>query len=60
MSFLALFIASFIALVGAIAAMAVGVLFGRRAISGSCGGIAGRCAGCGGSGECPRRRTHGA
>ena len=30
----------------ALLAMSVGVLFGRAPISGSCGGVAGRCAAC--------------
>ncbi len=47
-------IASFIALLLAVAAMAVGVLFGRAPIRGSCGGVgAGGCTVC--SGRCERR-----
>lgn len=57
MSVAAVFFASFVAVLGAVAAMALGVVFGRRAISGSCGGIAGRCAGCAGAASCPRRRS---
>ena len=38
-----LYVASFIIIVLAIAGMAVGVGFGRPAIKGSCGGIAGEC-----------------
>ena len=39
-----LYLASFIIIVVAIAGMAIGVMFGRPAIKGSCGGIAGECA----------------
>ena len=47
-------IASFVALLLAVAAMAVGVLFGRSPIRGSCGGIAGGgCVAC--SVRCKRR-----
>ncbi len=47
-------IASFVALLLAVAAMAVGVLFGRAPIRGSCGGVAGGgCAAC--TGRCERR-----
>jgi hypothetical protein len=41
-----LYLASFIVIVLAIAGMAVGVIFGRPAIKGSCGGIAGECPHC--------------
>lgn len=49
-------IASFIVIALAVAAMALGVLFGRAPIRGSCGGIGGNgsCAAC--SGRCARRR----
>ena len=44
---------SFIVILLVIAGMSVGVMNGRRAISGSCGGISnGRCALCGG--ECKK------
>ncbi|HSS63781.1 MAG TPA: hypothetical protein VLS27_05055 [Gammaproteobacteria bacterium] len=47
-------IASFVTLLLAVAAMAVGVLFGRAPIRGSCGGVGGGgCAAC--SGRCERR-----
>ncbi len=47
-------VASFVVLLLAVAAMAVGVLFGRAPIRGSCGGVAGAgCAAC--SGRCERR-----
>lgn len=46
-------IASFVALLLAVAAMAVGVLFGRTPIRGSCGGVAGGgCTAC--TGRCER------
>jgi hypothetical protein len=45
---------SFVTLLVVIAGMAVGVLNGRKAISGSCGGLGnGRCELC--SGHCRRR-----
>ena len=48
--------ASFIVLALAVAAMAVGVIFGRSPIRGSCGGVAGGgCAVCGG--QCERRAS---
>lgn len=47
-------LASFVALLLAVAAMAVGVLFGRAPIRGSCGGVAGAgCSAC--TGGCERR-----
>lgn len=47
-------VASFVTLLLAVAAMAVGVLFGRAPIRGSCGGVgAGGCAAC--RGRCERR-----
>ncbi len=51
------FLASLAILLIVIIAMGVGVLFGRRPISGSCGGLnkAGGCALC--SGKCPKRKT---
>ncbi len=48
-----LYVASFIIIVLAIAGMAVGVVFGRPAIKGSCGGIAGECSHC--TAKCRRR-----
>jgi hypothetical protein len=50
-----LYLASFIIIVLAIAGMAVGVMFGRPAIKGSCGGIAGECAHC--TVKCRRRQA---
>ena len=47
-------LASFVVIALAVTAMALGVLFGRAPIRGSCGGVAGNCAAC--SGNCPRRR----
>jgi uncharacterized protein len=41
-----LYLITFIIIVLAIAGMAVGVIFGRPAIRGSCGGIAGECSRC--------------
>ncbi len=47
-------LASFVIIALAVAAMAVGVVFGRAPIRGSCGGIAGEgCAAC--SGQCESR-----
>ncbi len=44
---------SFIVILLVIAGMSVGVMNGRRAISGSCGGInGGKCELCSGSGNC--------
>ncbi len=46
---------SLVAIAVAIAAMSIGVMLGRPPISGSCGGVGGRCAAC--SGTCPSKRT---
>lgn len=47
---------SFIVILLVIAGMAVGVMNGRRAISGSCGGLnGGGCELCSGKGECRRK-----
>ncbi|KGM05933.1 hypothetical protein LP43_2497 [Methylophaga thiooxydans] len=59
------FIAAFVALLIIVAAMAVGVLFGRPAIKGSCGGLnqVGLSGSCGGAcslqekEECARRKS---
>jgi hypothetical protein len=48
-----LYLASFIIIVLAIAGMAIGVIFGRPAIKGSCGGLAGECPRC--TVKCRRR-----
>jgi hypothetical protein len=46
---------SFAVLLAVIAAMAIGVMNGRKPISGSCGGLnGGGCELCGGDGECKR------
>ena len=46
---------TFVVMLGVIAAMAVGVMNGRKPISGSCGGLnGGGCELCSGSGECQR------
>lgn len=52
MSFLGIMIVSFTAFLLMIVAMALGVIFGRPAIKGSCGGLgsAGACQAC--SGQC--------
>ena len=52
------FLLSVLVLAAALLAMSVGVLFGREPIRGSCGGVAGRCALCSGSGTC--KKKHGA
>ena len=49
---------SFIVILLVIAGMAVGVMNGRRAISGSCGGLnGGGCELCSGKGACQRKRA---
>ena len=46
---------TFAVMLGVIAAMAVGVMNGRKPISGSCGGLnGGGCELCSGSGKCQR------
>jgi hypothetical protein len=48
---------SFIVILLVIAGMSVGVMNGRRAISGSCGGLnGGGCELCSGDGNCRRKR----
>jgi len=49
-----LYLASFLIIVVAIAGMAIGVMFGRPAIKGSCGGVAGACPHC--TVKCRRRQ----
>ena len=57
MSIVATLLISFAVLLAVIAAMAVGVMNGRKPISGSCGGLgSGRCELCGG-GECQRENA---
>jgi hypothetical protein len=54
---LATFLLSFVLLLLVIAGMSIGVLNGRKAISGSCGGLNnGRCELCSGE-RCERRRS---
>ena len=49
---------AFIVILLVIAGMSVGVMNGRRAISGSCGGLSGGgCELCSGKGECRRKRA---
>jgi uncharacterized protein len=50
-----LYLVSFVIIVLAVTGMAVGVIFGRPAIKGSCGGIAGECPHC--TRECRRRKN---
>ena len=50
-----LYVATFIIIVLAIAGMAIGVIFGRPAIKGSCGGVAGKCPHC--TVTCRRRES---
>ncbi|MEJ2299644.1 MAG: hypothetical protein P8X94_14330 [Woeseiaceae bacterium] len=48
---------SFVIVLLVIAGMGIGVLNGRKAISGSCGGLGGGgCELCSGSGKCRRKR----
>jgi len=48
---------SFVVILLVIAGMSVGVMNGRRAISGSCGGLnGGRCELCTGKGNCKRSK----
>lgn len=55
MTLLPTLLITFAVLLAVIAAMAIGVMNGRKPISGSCGGIAGgRCEFCSGSGSCKR------
>ena len=55
-----LFFASFLAFALSILAMAVGVLFGRARLKGSCAGLAGLCDGAGLDlcEPCPNRRAN--
>lgn len=54
-TFILTMLVTFLVLLAFIAAMAVGVMNGRKPISGSCGGLNGEgCPVCGGSGECQR------
>ena len=48
---------SFVIILLVIAGMSIGVMNGRKAISGSCGGLnSGGCELCSGKGECRRKR----
>ena len=50
---------SFIVILLVIAGMSVGVMNGRKAISGSCGGLnGGGCELCSGSGQCRKNRDN--
>lgn len=61
MNYLSMFLVTFVVMLSVIGAMAIGVIFGRRAISGSCGGIAGngRCEWCAGDGVCKKKTQRG-
>lgn len=49
---------SFLVLLLVITGMSIGVMNGRKAISGSCGGLnGGRCELCSGKGECHNKRA---
>jgi len=51
---------SFVVMLLVIAGMSIGIMNGRRAISGSCGGLnGGRCELCSGSGNCRNKRRKG-
>lgn len=51
---------SFIVMLLVIVGMSVGVMNGRRAISGSCGGLnGGRCELCSGKSDCKKKRRKG-
>lgn len=51
---------SFVVILLVIAGMSVGVMNGRRAISGSCGGLnGGRCELCGSKADCKTKRGEG-
>ena len=55
MTLLTTLLITFAVLLATIAGMAVGVMNGRKPISGSCGGLnGGRCELCSGSGKCER------
>ena len=58
MTVLPIALLSFLVMLAAILAMAVGVMAGRRPISGSCGGLNGEggCALCSGSGRCAKQK----
>lgn len=62
MSALLVTLLSFIVILVAMLAMAVGVMAGRKPISGSCGGLngSGSCELCSGRGACRRRKNEAA
>ena len=56
-----IFIISFVVIIAAVAAMAIGVIFGRDAIKGSCGGIGaidGAERACGCAEPCEKLKRH--
>lgn len=59
MSAIAVGIVSFLVILGAMLAMAIGVMAGRKPISGSCGGLnsEGSCELCSNREQCRRRKT---
>ena len=57
MTLLTTILITFVVMLSVIAAMAVGVMNGRKPISGSCGGLnGGGCELCSGSGHCKREK----
>ena len=59
MTLLATIIITFTVMLTVIAAMAVGVMNGRKPISGSCGGLnGGGCELCSGNGQCRNKREN--
>lgn len=59
MSTILVTVVSFLVILAAMLAMAVGVMAGRKPISGSCGGLnsGGRCELCSNRGECRRKKS---
>jgi hypothetical protein len=57
MTLLTTLLVTFVVMLSVIAAMAIGVMNGRKPISGSCGGLnGGGCELCSGSGNCKREK----
>ena len=57
MTLLTTLLITFAVMLSVIAAMAIGVMNGRKPISGSCGGLnGGRCELCSGRGDCKREK----
>ena len=57
MTLLTTVLITFVVMLSVIAAMAIGVMNGRKPISGSCGGLnGGGCELCSGSGNCKREK----